>query len=318
MKVLKPFGDILVTKIDHQRPILKLIDEIKRQRAATRSTATKPKTVAAKKRRVSITAENILIHHTACSVLTHIGKHKDVRMAERLIEGVPIAQRKRLRCWFSEFGPIDFVGVKAKYRRGGTTALGQAMQSLSGCSQSRLGQQRLDLAVAYGLRRGGPPSSTPTKLSSSRIRISTPTHSERILATRVEGLLQRHIIDEVVQQPEDQADDDDVDHKVDQGGDHCLPPQASPHAGAGLGYADEFAIGQIDHAVSLVGQQLLLRLANLACCADADDVRWVDQHLATVERLKGDQLQDNCCERDHLTSRSGPRLACRLGQCRLR
>ncbi|MEH2521978.1 hypothetical protein V1279_007551 [Bradyrhizobium sp. AZCC 1610] len=117
-----------MAKMDHTRPVLKLIDEIKRQRAAAAATTTKPKLSAvAKKRPAGATAENILIHHAACSVLIHIGKHNDVRMVDRLLEGVPIAQRKRLRNWFSQFGPVDFVGAKATYRRGAKTVLGQAM-----------------------------------------------------------------------------------------------------------------------------------------------------------------------------------------------
>jgi len=117
-----------MTKMDHARPILRLIDEIKRQRTRASFVPTKPKPSAVtKKRRASVTAENVLIHHAACSVLTHIGRHSDVRLADRLLEGVPATQRKRLRSWFSEFGPVEFVGAKAKYRRGATISLGRAM-----------------------------------------------------------------------------------------------------------------------------------------------------------------------------------------------
>jgi hypothetical protein len=119
----------VMATMDHSRPILKLIDDIERQRAKARaSTGTNQKAfVDIKKRLARVTAENILIHHAACSVLTHVGKHKDVRVVDRLLEGVPIKQRKRLRNWFTEFGPLGFVGAKATYRPGAKTALGQAM-----------------------------------------------------------------------------------------------------------------------------------------------------------------------------------------------
>jgi hypothetical protein len=118
-----------MTKIDHARPILTLIDDLKRQRAQThtpRATKTEPQTPIKLSGRDA--ALNIVTHHAACAVLTHVYKYSDVRMVDRLLEGVPdAAQRSRLRVWFAAFGPVDFVGGKVTFRRGAKTTLGDAM-----------------------------------------------------------------------------------------------------------------------------------------------------------------------------------------------
>lgn len=131
----------LVTKTDHDRPVLKLVDDIKRQRAETRvSKVRKWEPPAAIKLTGSIakfeatlvgtrrSAMNVLIHHTACSVLAQAGKHHDIRLIDRLIAAVPDSvRRSRLRTWFTAFGPVEFVDGKAKHRRGAKTTLGDAM-----------------------------------------------------------------------------------------------------------------------------------------------------------------------------------------------
>ena len=94
-----------MTKMDYDRPILKLIDDVRRHRTKTIATVTKRKP-SGKKLPAEANAENIPTHRAACSVLTHVGKYRDVRMVDRLLEGVPIAQRRRLRNWFAEFGPV--------------------------------------------------------------------------------------------------------------------------------------------------------------------------------------------------------------------
>jgi hypothetical protein len=119
-----------MAKLDHHRPILKLIDDIKRRRAVTRVSKVRKRDPDAKIGSVARrgNALDVAVHRAGCDVLAHVDKHSDVRMVDRLLEGVPnIAQRRQLRAWFAAFGPVDFVGGNAKYRRGATTALGKAM-----------------------------------------------------------------------------------------------------------------------------------------------------------------------------------------------
>lgn len=68
------------------------------------------------------------IHVAACSVLAHIGKHSDVRLANDLLAAMPEASRKNaMRDWLSKFGPVTFEKDKAVFNRNGKTMLGDAM-----------------------------------------------------------------------------------------------------------------------------------------------------------------------------------------------
>jgi hypothetical protein len=129
-----------VTKIDHDRPALKLIDDVKRRRAETGvSKVNKLEPVAstfigsaAKTEAALIKARgttlNAAIHSAACSVLTHVGKHRDIRLIDRLIAVVSDPVRaNRLKAWFTTFGPAEFVEGQAKYRRGARTLLGRGV-----------------------------------------------------------------------------------------------------------------------------------------------------------------------------------------------
>ena len=47
------------------------------------------------------------IHTAACSVLAHVGKHKDVRLVSKLLESMPDMSRKNaIKAWFESFGPV--------------------------------------------------------------------------------------------------------------------------------------------------------------------------------------------------------------------
>lgn len=49
-------------------------------------------------------------HKLACSVLLHLGTHKDVRVVETFLKSMPAMVRVNgLRAWFEKFGPIKFV-----------------------------------------------------------------------------------------------------------------------------------------------------------------------------------------------------------------
>lgn len=129
-----------MTKIDHSRPILRLIDEIRRQRVETRiprarkweppATIKSPGSVAnfeASLVNARGSAMNAIIHRAAYSVLVHVAKYSDIRLVDRLIAAVPDSvRRSRLRTWFTVFGPVEFAEGKAKYRRETKTRLGAA------------------------------------------------------------------------------------------------------------------------------------------------------------------------------------------------
>lgn len=50
-----------------------------------------------------------LMHHIACSVLQHVGKHKDVRVPMKLINAMPeMARKNSLILWFETFGNVKY------------------------------------------------------------------------------------------------------------------------------------------------------------------------------------------------------------------
>lgn len=68
------------------------------------------------------------IHVVACSVLQHIGKHSDIRIAERLLGHMPdMARKNAMRDWLTAFGPVMFDGDRPVFVAGGKVRLGDAM-----------------------------------------------------------------------------------------------------------------------------------------------------------------------------------------------
>ncbi len=60
---------------------------------------------------ISVTGKTleVLIHNTACSVLAHIEKHREVSLANQLVEAIPnLARKNALRDWFVSFGQLVF------------------------------------------------------------------------------------------------------------------------------------------------------------------------------------------------------------------
>jgi hypothetical protein len=68
-------------------------------------------------------------HTAACSVLQHVGKHKDIRLVTRLLESMPDMTRKNaVKAWFEFFGPIAFTDKgEIKYAAEKPVQLGAAM-----------------------------------------------------------------------------------------------------------------------------------------------------------------------------------------------
>ncbi len=55
------------------------------------------------------------LHKLACSVLAHVGKHKDVRVVDSFIASVPDMVRvNSLKMWFEKFGQIAFTDSEGK------------------------------------------------------------------------------------------------------------------------------------------------------------------------------------------------------------
>ena len=126
-----------MTKMDHTRPILRLIDDLKRQRTDTGllrvqqqesgdpiAVGDLPKMVDFDALKAEFMELRWDLHQVACSVLAHVEKHGSVRLVNRLIATAStIMDAHRLMDWFVVFGPVEFVDGKAKYKARGQTAL---------------------------------------------------------------------------------------------------------------------------------------------------------------------------------------------------
>jgi hypothetical protein len=75
------------------------------------------------------------MHKLACSVLAHLGEHKDIRTVQKFIAAMPdMARVNGLRNWFEQFGPIKFHEAEGKdaaptatYVKGKAVDLGKAI-----------------------------------------------------------------------------------------------------------------------------------------------------------------------------------------------
>jgi len=51
------------------------------------------------------------MHIAACSVLAHVGKHRDIRVLHKLLNAMPdVTRNNSLRLWFETFGNVKFEG----------------------------------------------------------------------------------------------------------------------------------------------------------------------------------------------------------------
>ncbi|SDG69938.1 hypothetical protein SAMN05216338_1002124 [Bradyrhizobium sp. Rc2d] len=130
-----------MSKIDHTRPILRLIDDLKRSRMeallpkasqqlsgdqiAPAELRQKPDFESFGARTEELSRE---LHQAACSVLAHIEKHGDVRLVDKLMAATPaFVDNRKLARWFTAFGPVDIVNGKAKSKPGTHTLLKEAI-----------------------------------------------------------------------------------------------------------------------------------------------------------------------------------------------
>jgi hypothetical protein len=103
---VKPAAKASIKLIEGESNIIKAFDSIKR-------------------RGVSLQRE---LHIAACSVLAHVGKHKDIRLVTRALESVPdMVRGNALRSWFDAFAPVTFDKGKAKYDSSKQVRLADAM-----------------------------------------------------------------------------------------------------------------------------------------------------------------------------------------------
>lgn len=127
-----------MTKMNHARPILRLIDDFKRRRRDTgllrvqQLESGAPFTLGDLPNKVgffgALNAQLMELrqdlHQVACSVLAHVEKYGDVRLIDRLIAAVPaFMDTHPLMDWFTVFGPVEFVNGKAKYKARGQSAI---------------------------------------------------------------------------------------------------------------------------------------------------------------------------------------------------
>lgn len=137
-----------MAKMNHTRPILMMIDDLKRQRARPRFPQVSKELLprALKQHPLTVIHRTDLpgtinyagikarfedlgsdIHQVACSVLAHLENHKDVSLVDRLMSAVSASMEPDLlKTWFAAFGPIEFVNGRAKYRQGATVMLDEA------------------------------------------------------------------------------------------------------------------------------------------------------------------------------------------------
>lgn len=65
----------------------------------------------------------------ACHALQHLGMHKDIRIVNNLLNGMPHNLRPRMRAFLSKYAPVSFDGNgKAYYDRTKKTSLGLALE----------------------------------------------------------------------------------------------------------------------------------------------------------------------------------------------
>jgi hypothetical protein len=105
----------------------------------TKTVVTIIKAVAAQDRLFATISNNLRsvekdMHTAACSVLWHVGQHKDIRQVDKLIAALEGADGgavriNALRAWFETFGPISFADNKTTFVKNKATQLGIAQET---------------------------------------------------------------------------------------------------------------------------------------------------------------------------------------------
>ncbi|MCS3896119.1 hypothetical protein M2171_005252 [Bradyrhizobium japonicum USDA 38] len=96
-----------MSRINHERSILQLIDDIKKRRAAAKSPARSAGKQIVKRDIAALDATSkALVHDCAVRVLDHFGTHNDARIPQRLLEAVDGTTKTSLASWFAEFSSL--------------------------------------------------------------------------------------------------------------------------------------------------------------------------------------------------------------------
>ena len=131
--------DRVMSRINHTRPILQMIDDIKRHR--TESALSPSEWMAKKSDRHDLATLDAtskdLIHQCAARVLEHFGTHKDVRLPQRLLDAVDETTKLSLSAWFSEFSSIRASDGKLLFDKTRLHRLGSAIKPRTGSSRSQ-------------------------------------------------------------------------------------------------------------------------------------------------------------------------------------
>jgi hypothetical protein len=119
-----------VTNLDHNRPVLQLIDALKRERAAAAAKSS-GETIRKSIRAVTIQKDfkdRDRVHQAAVAVLVHLGQHFDLRVPAKLIDAIGNTRTSAaLVTWLSLYGPLSATKDGALYIvKGKPTQVGPA------------------------------------------------------------------------------------------------------------------------------------------------------------------------------------------------
>jgi hypothetical protein len=91
------------------------------------------------------------IHVAACSVLAHVGEHREISLVTKLLASCPdMTRRNALRSWFESFGMVAFDGNDAKFDGTRKHRLGDAQAKPFWSFKPEAEYVPLDVAAAIG------------------------------------------------------------------------------------------------------------------------------------------------------------------------
>lgn len=94
-----------MTAINHERPILKIIDDFKKDRSGREDKG--PHISIKKKHRTQ--SEKEAIHRDAVKCLQHLLKHRNINVVTKFLSQEKSTKyQELLRDWFSRYGPVKF------------------------------------------------------------------------------------------------------------------------------------------------------------------------------------------------------------------
>lgn len=110
-----------MTTLNHERPILKLIDDLKAEKSAREEFHRK---------KINRLAEKDHIHNEALKCLDHLVKHKNINVVSTFLADEKCKKhRELLRKWFAKYGPVKFSAAgEISYDRKGLFRLAEARE----------------------------------------------------------------------------------------------------------------------------------------------------------------------------------------------